>query len=302
MIDYRVEKYGVIYGKKYCIFLEVLMAKKNDRFRDVKKSNMKYTPTSKVGVVSGSKENKNVGTSILIFFLVLVVIGLGIGVVFSPSFDVTEVVVQDGIRVTSGEISNIANVNIGENILKQNYKAIIDNVVSMPYIKDARVKLLFPDKIEIIYTEREPYALIKYLESYVVVDKFGYILEIKKENDLNNLPIIYGIDTDYYDLGEMLKDTSRIKYQNVVTLLETAKQRNFPYEIYEIDYEKTSELKFWVKGKEIDIIYGDIDKNIISDKLSYLSGVLEKLGDKKGKLDISSESYMEMKTIFSERY
>ena len=127
------------------------MAKKNDRFKDMKKSNMKYTPTSKVGVVSGSKENKNVGTSILIFFLVLVVIGLGIGVIFSPSFDVTEVVVQDGIRVTSGEISNIANVNIGENILKQNYKAIIDNVVSMPYIKDARVKLLFPDKIEIMW-------------------------------------------------------------------------------------------------------------------------------------------------------
>ena len=283
------------------------MARKVDSYVEVEKSNKKSTPTQNVVVVSKQKNNKdlkkekNVGTSIFIFFAILVIISLAIGVVFSPTFDVTGIVTYDGVNVSSGEISNIANVNIGENILKQNYRAIRENVSAIPYIKSVNIKLLFPDKIEIRYEEREPYALGKYLESYVVIDKFGYLLEIKKENDLIDLPVIYGIELENCELGEMLKDTDRIKYQNVVMLLETAKQRDFQYNIYEIDYEKISEVKFWVKDFDIDIIYGDIDKNLIADKLNYLSEVLKKLNGKKGKLNISSDNYLE-KTIFTERY
>ncbi len=283
------------------------MARKVYSYVEVEKSNKKSTPTQNVGVVSKQKNNKdskkekNVGTSIFIFFAILVIISLAIGVVFSPTFDVTGIVTYDGVNVSSGEISNIANVNIGENILKQNYRAIRENVSAIPYIKSVNIKLLFPDKIEIRYEEREPYALVKYLESYVVIDKFGYLLEIKKENDLTDLPVIYGIELENCELGEMLKDTDRIKYQNVVMLLETAKQRDFQYNIYEIDYEKISEVKFWVKDFDIDIIYGDIDKNLIADKLNYLSEVLKKLNGKKGKLNISSDNYLE-KTIFTERY
>lgn len=283
------------------------MARKVYSYVEVEKSNKKSTPTQNVGVVSKQKNNKdskkekNVGTSIFIFFAILVIMSLAIGVVFSPTFDVTGIVTYDGVNVSSGEISNIANVNIGENILKQNYRAIKENVSAIPYIKSVNIKLLFPDKIEIRYEEREPYALCKYLESYVVVDKFGYLLEIKKENDLTDLPVIYGIELENCELGEMLKDTDRIKYQNVVMLLETAKQRDFQYNIYEIDYEKISEVKFWVKDFDIDIIYGDIDKNLIADKLNYLSEVLKKLNGKKGKLNISSDNYLE-KTIFTERY
>lgn len=283
------------------------MARKVYSYVEVEKSNKKSTPTQNVGVVSKQKNNKdskkekNVGTSIFIFFAILVIMSLAIGVVFSPTFDVTGIVTYDGVNVSSGEISNIANVNIGENILKQNYRAIKESVSAIPYIKSVNIKLLFPDKIEIRYEEREPYALCKYLESYVVVDKFGYLLEIKKENDLTDLPVIYGIELENCELGKMLKDTDRIKYQNVVMLLETAKQRDFQYNIYEIDYEKISEVKFWVKDFDIDIIYGDIDKNLIADKLNYLSEVLKKLNGKKGKLNISSDNYLE-KTIFTERY
>lgn len=283
------------------------MAKKVDNYVEVEKSSKKFTPTQNVGVVSKQKNNKylkkekNVGTSIFIFFAVLVIISLAIGVVFSPAFDVTGIVTYDGVNISSGEISYIANVNIGENILKQNYRAIRENLSAMPYIKSVSIKLLLPDKIEVKYEEREPYALVKYLESYVVMDKFGYLLEIKKENDLIDLPVIYGIALEDCEPGEMLQDTDRIKYQNIVMLLETAKQREFQYNIYEIDYEKISEVKFWVKDFDIDIIYGDIDKNLIADKLNYLSEVLKKLNGKKGKLNISSDNYLE-KTIFTERY
>ena len=286
------------------------MAKKLENFRNLNQSNKK-TPTEKVGVISEKrmkkedvktrKKNKSTTSKIMIFFLILVIIGVGIGILFSPAFNLTEVVVVDGVNVNSAEILNQVNVTYGENILKQNYKLIKEGVLAIPYVKEANIKLIAPGKIEIKYVEREPYMLIKYLESFFVVDKYGYLLEIKKENDLENLPIIYGIDIDSNKLGEMLSDISGTKYKKVVTLIETAKQRNFPHSIFEINYESISQVKLWVKDYDIDIIYGEIDKNLITDKLNYLEGVLKKLKGKSGELDISSEKYLE-KTIFTERY
>ena len=47
------------------------------------------------------------------------------------------------------------------------------------------------------YTEREPLALIKYLESYLVMDQYGYFLELTKEKKFEDLPIIYNIQFIY---------------------------------------------------------------------------------------------------------
>ena len=81
--------------------------------------------------------------------------------------------------------------------------------------------------------------------------------------------------------------------KNVVTLLETAKQKKFSYTIYEINYESIGEVKIWVKEENIEITYGDIDKNLISEKLMYLEQMLKRLKGKKGRLDMSDEKYYE---------
>ena len=288
------------------------MAKKVENFRDLNQKKQKNTPTEQVGAISRKKkykddkqweeeQNKNPAKKLLLFFMILVVIGVCIGIIFSPVFNLTEVIIEEGINVSSTEISSAIPVNMGENILRQNYGEIKNAVLALSYIKEAKVKAVFPNKIVIAYEERKPYMILKYLESFFVVDQYGYLLEIKKENDMPELPVIYGVEIDSYELGETLGDTSRIKYNNVVTLLETAAQRNFPYSIYEINYETIGEVKMWVHDFDIDIVYGEIDKNVISDKLNYLAGILENLKDKKGRLDLSSSNYLE-KTIFTERY
>ena len=141
------------------------------------------------------------------------------------------------------------------------------------------------------------YIFVKYLDSYYVVDKYGYISEVLKNKDEKVLPIVYGIDVTNYELGQKLEDIPGTKFKNVVTLLETAKQREFKYDIYEINYESIGEVKLWVKQEDIEVIYGDIDKNIISEKLNYLEQMLKSIEGRKGKLDISSEKYYE-KSIF----
>lgn len=245
------------------------------------------------------KKTRSTGFRFLIFFLFLTIIGVSVGILFSPAFNLNELLIESGENVSKEQISNIANVNYGENILKQNYKKLKTEVLSLPYISDVKIKIKFPDRIKIDYTERVPYAFVKYLDSYYVVDKYGYLLEILKEKNESELPIIYGVDVSMYELGQKLEDTSGVKFKNIVTLLETAKQKQFKYNIYEINYESIGEVKLWVKEEDIEVIYGDIEKNIISEKLNYLEQMLKSIEGRKGRLDISAEKYYE-KSIFSD--
>ena len=84
-------------------------------------------------------------------------------------------------------------------------------------------------------------------------------------------------------------------------MLENAAQTNFKYTIAEINYESISNVKIWVEEEDIEIIYGEIDRNAIEDKLSYIEEILNKTSGKKGKIDISSKDYLDGKMVFTER-
>ena len=262
------------------------------------------SPKVKNNFVSESKEKKNTKSNkfIVIFFILLIITGVAVGCLFSPTFNLTGVIVNDGVNVTSEEILNSFTVITGTNIFKINRDDVKKSIEKLPYIKSAEVKFELPSEIKIEYEEREPFTLIKYLESYMVMDKFGYILEITRENKFEDLPIIYNIDFDSYEIGKQLEDTAKTKYDNVIYLLENAVQSNFSYKISEINYESIGNVRIWVKEAEIEIIYGEIDRNIIGDKLSYIEEILNRTKGKKGKLDISSLDYLEGKMVFTERF
>ena len=61
-------------------------------------------------------------------------------------------------------------------------------------------------------------------------------------------------------------------------------------------------MKFWIKESDIEVIYGDIDRNFIGDKLNYIEEVLNNTKGKKGKIDLSNSGYLEGKTVFTERF
>lgn len=240
------------------------------------------------------------GKKFLIFVFVMILIGLAAGCLFSPVFNIVEVRTNDGVNVTSGEILEKANVPIGENIFRIGDRKILSSIESLPYVKSAKIYRAFPDTIVLKYEERKPYAIVKYLESYAIVDKYGYVLEIQKENTFSNLPIIYGLDTGKFVLGEKLTDTSYTKYENCVYLFETASRINFEYIFNEINYDDLANVKLYIASNDIDIVYGNIYLDEIEEKLNHLSSVIEKLGNKKGKIDMSNDDYLS-KTVFTEK-
>ena len=83
---------------------------------------MPKNTTKKNGEISKNRLKKekqkeaNVGKTIAIFLIVLVVLGLSIGILFSPAFNLTEVLIKDGNNVTAAEISSLLDVKYGQNV------------------------------------------------------------------------------------------------------------------------------------------------------------------------------------------
>lgn len=245
------------------------------------------------------KENKKSSKVGMILFLILA-IGVFAGCMFSPVFNITKVTTEDGDNVTSGEVLSAANISLGENIFRINRFKAVARIEKIPYIKEAKIVSRYPDVVRIDYEERKPYANVKYLESFAITDMYGYVLEISAENKQKDLPIIYGLDAKDIKLGEKLVNTSSFKYENCAYLFETLYNNKLDYKISEVNYDDPSNVKLSIKDRDIDVIYGNINLSMLEEKVLNLSSILDKLGNKKGRIDMSDENYL-AKTVFVEK-
>jgi cell division protein FtsQ len=258
------------------------------------KTSMGSKMAQTTNVKTRTKSKSHIGLAL--FFFILVIIGVGVGFLLTPTFNTNLVMATDGINVTKDELLNKANIQLGTNIFKINTWKIEEEILKIPYIKDVKVSRKLPDTIAINYKEREPYLLVKYLESYLIMDMHGYILELVENKELD-FPIIYGIDIKDITPGLALLDNNKLKYDNIVLLLETMKKNNFNNKIDEINYEDFDNIKL-VMG-DIDVDFGKIEKDI-NIKISYMQEVLKNIEGKKGRLDLSG-NYLE-RTIFEEKF
>lgn len=281
------------------------MAKIQD-FRKLNTSQKETAPTKKTSkepVSVRNKKKKKKGSIMPILFMFLILIGIGIGCMLTPAFDIESIKVHEGKNVTQAEILSKVSYVKGINTLKISTKKLEESIEKIPYIQSAEIIRILPDELSITYEEREPYAIIKYLESFVIMDKYGYVLEIKKENDLQDLTIIYGVDADEYIPGEILEGGARLKYENSAYLLESANRVKFECHISEINYQDPENVILSVTNeeKEIEIEYGSIERKILGEKMSYVNEMLKSIEYKRGTLSINKDDYNKQ-SIFKIKY
>lgn len=280
---------------------------KNTKIQDFRKLNTDKQETAPAkkkskGSVSASKKKEKKANVFLPFILItLILIGICIGCMLTPTFNIDDINVQLGINVNKEEIlSRIEHVK-GINTLKINSRKLEKSIEEIPYIRRAEIKRVLPNGLSVTYKERRPYAIIKYLESFVIMDKFGYVLDVKKENEMQDLVIIYGIDAEEYVPGTILDGVARLKYENVAYLLETASHVEFEYGISEINYQDTENLIISIKDADIEVEYGEIEREKLSEKIIYLNEMIKSIEGKKGTILINSDDYNK-ESIFRERF
>ncbi len=110
--------------------------------------------------------------------LVIICLGVAIGILFTPIFDVQEVYCEGNSRISSVEIIEKAQVGIGENIVFQKLRGMEKSIKEIPEIEDADVKRVFPNKLKITVAERVPAGYFMQENKCVATDIEGRVLNI----------------------------------------------------------------------------------------------------------------------------
>ncbi|TYQ13139.1 UNVERIFIED_CONTAM: cell division protein FtsQ [Acetivibrio alkalicellulosi] len=176
-----------------------------------------------------------------------------VGIALSPLFYVNSIEVYGNKHYNNSEVVNMSKIRLGENWFRElgfELKGILtfrsveaeNNILKgCPYVKDVDVKMSFPRRVKINITEREPFVLLPYISTSLVVDYDGYVLDTVNESIKSTLPVIRGLNISRYALGQRLE-------------LEDFKGFNTFVEIYDI----------------IDMVQNDINKKRLDQYIVYI--------------------------------
>ena len=111
----------------------------------------------------------------------------------STYFDVKKIQVEGCLRHTKDQILYIAGIKPQINLFSLNLRSICQCLENSPWIERAKVKRVFPDKLDIHITEREPAALINLNQLYLVDKKGAIFKKAEREDGLLAFPILTGV-------------------------------------------------------------------------------------------------------------
>ncbi|GAI93200.1 unnamed protein product, partial [marine sediment metagenome] len=96
-------------------------------------------------------------------------------------------------------------IKLGKNIFKLDLKKSTDSLMQEPWIKEAEIKRVIPNKIVISIKERKAAALVYIGEEYFISSKEGLILsKVNTPKEAFVLPLILGLEIAETKIGEII--------------------------------------------------------------------------------------------------
>ena len=111
----------------------------------------------------------------------------------SAYFHVKKIQVEGCLRHTKDQILYIGSIQSHNNLFSLNLRNICQCLENSPWIERAKIKRIFPDKLDIHITEREPAALINLNQLYWVDKKGTIFKKAEREDGLLAFPILTGV-------------------------------------------------------------------------------------------------------------
>ena len=235
-------------------------------------------------------------TIIKILLITAAVIGILVVIwgLASPTFNIKTIKIGKTVNVDKKEILKIASGDIGYNIFTTDFKKLEKQIEELPYVYKAEITRELPDEIYIELQERKNFFKIKVEDSIMIVDQYGYIMSTES-GDICMVPMVNGFTQNIYKVGETLSGKDATKFKNIKYFMDVSQSIDFEYRISSMDYSNTNNLEFYIMDLDINVSYGEIDKNNLSEKMIYLKEILNACikNGFKGELDISSDNYYE---------
>lgn len=239
--------------------------------KSIAKNTKNIAPEQQEKIMQKRKKKQKAIKWILILALLIVAI---LCAMFSPLFNIKKIEVQGNEIISKNEIISLSQIQLEENTFKLNKSQIKKQIKENAYIQSIIIVRNLPSEIVIKVEERKPAYLLEYAGSYIVIDKQGYMLEIK--NEKMNLPVIQGAvtSTEEFKVGNRLCTEDLEKLAEILRIVEIAQVNDIYTIITGIDIENAENIKLIFESEDKVAYLGDSSN--MNTKILMIKSIIEK--------------------------
>ena len=210
-----------------------------------------------------------------------------------------EINVINSEKVSGNEIISLSGISKNQNIFRFLSSKSIEQIKTNPYIEEAQIKRIFPNKVEITVKERKATFNVEFLNEYAYINNQGFILEIS--NEKLDLPTIQGIKTKEEDIkaGNRLNNDDLEKLEIVIQIVDSYKSANLENQITSIDIENKNEYTVYMEEAKKIVYLGDGTN--LGDKILWLQAILKDNEGIEGEIYLDGDLNENFKPRFKEK-
>lgn len=131
-------------------------------------------------------------------------------------------------NVSEGDLFKASGIEKGvSNIFLVSTKDIENSLQSNPFIKSAKVKKVYPNKLNLDLEYREAYAVIKYSDMYIGIDDELRVLSV--DMDMPDGFLIEGFVLEGFIVGEEIEVEHKVILREALNLIELLKNSHIEF-------------------------------------------------------------------------
>ncbi len=182
-----------------------------------------------------------------------------------PIWSVQTIDIVGNVQYETQTLLDTIGFKEGRHILSYNKKKIVQQIEELLYVEQAAVAYTFPNHIQLSIQERRPIAYTRFLDTYLCIDEWGYVIEQNTERRLQ-LPTIEGLKFESFVLGEALQVENSQQMGIVRELVKSLNKYSFTEYVDTIDVSNIQQIHLYVD--KLNVIIGTIKD--FDEKVQYL--------------------------------
>lgn len=220
----------------------------------------------------------------IITLLLMIVSIIGV-ILLTPGFNIKEIKVTGNSVLKTEEIIATSGIQKGVNIFDFDKGKAKENILSMAYVAETKIKRHFPSTVEISIVEEVGVAYIKSENGYVIITADGRCIDdgVKKTDkdgkgtvEIPKMPLVKGMSNVKYKVGEKITSENNAQLEMLLKCLHEFSKREHVFNMLEIDMSNTNKIKFLYLSRDLEVVLGDAEK--IDYKMSCFENLITKIG------------------------
>lgn len=215
-----------------------------------------------------------------VLFIIIAIITLII-MCFTVFFPIQRIKVSGSKIYSNSQIIKASKITTDDNLFVVSEDKIKENIrKELPYIDDVKLKRVLPGAVSLTVTDAKE-SMYYYIDGqYVVLSESGYILKKQDEMPQNVFEIVTsGISGNVSELANYKNGAEQELIQTIGASVE-----KYNINIDKIDVSNILQISLEVEGK-YTVVLGNTDYT--QEKIAHLSSMIESIGDRSGKINLS---------------